>query len=249
MDYDQTAMPAAYDAGRGYSPEVLEFWLNKISSATPRESVRDILDLGCGTGRYSTPLAGRFGARVVAVDPSEKMLAEARKKTSDAVRYLRGSGEALPLDEASVDMVFISMAFHHFNDPQRVALECRRVLREEGVVCLRGGVTDRIAAYPYVRFFPGAPSMIANTLTSLEFVETTFVAAGFQRHRHEVVESEVAPGWPAYAEKIAYRADSILAQLSDDEFADGLAALRRHASTAPREPVLEPVDFFVFRRA
>jgi len=38
------------------------------------------LDIGCGTGRYSTALAAHFNAHVIAVDPSEKMLAEARKR-------------------------------------------------------------------------------------------------------------------------------------------------------------------------
>src|SRR5229473_1249405 len=51
-----------------------------------------------------------------------------------------------------------------------------------------------------------------------------------------------------YAEKIAFRADSILAQLGDQEFAEGLAALREHAAIAlPNEPVIELIDFFVFR--
>ena len=46
---------------------------------------------------------------------------------------------------------------------------------------------------------------------------------------------------------IAFRADSILVQLSDREFRAGLAALRAYAKTAPHAPVTEPVDFFVFR--
>ena len=58
---------------------------------------------------------------VVAIDPSEQMLARARSKPSVRVRYRRGSGEALPLADASVDMVFMSMVFHHFTAPDQVA--------------------------------------------------------------------------------------------------------------------------------
>src|SRR5580692_7039981 len=119
MDYDQTTMPASYDAGRAYAPHVLEGWLRTIGAAVADVRVRDILDLGCGTGRYSSALAGHFGARVIGVEPSEKMLAEAAKKAGDAVRLLRGSGEAIPLGDASIDLVFISMVFHHFADPTR----------------------------------------------------------------------------------------------------------------------------------
>ena len=80
MDYDQTQMPAAYDAGRGYRPAILSMWLDVIARRLQGEPIDDILDVGCGTGRYSAALADRFDARVIAVDPSAKMLAEARKK-------------------------------------------------------------------------------------------------------------------------------------------------------------------------
>src|ERR1022692_3288995 len=113
MDYDQTTMPSAYDAGRGYSPAVRAFWLQTIAAPLAGDSIGDILDLGCGTGRYTGALAAHFGARAVGVDPSEKMLAEARKKGGQNVSFLIGSGESAPLADASVDMVLMSMVFHH----------------------------------------------------------------------------------------------------------------------------------------
>jgi ubiquinone/menaquinone biosynthesis C-methylase UbiE len=137
MDYDQTTMPSAYDAGRGYAPAVLAFWLNTIAAPLAGQRIGDILDLGCGTGRYTAALAAHFGARAVGVDPSEKMLAEARRKGGRNTRFLRGSGEAIPLADDSVDMVFMSMVFHHFGGPKAAAKECYRVLREGGVACLR----------------------------------------------------------------------------------------------------------------
>ncbi len=247
MNYDNTEMPAAYDAGRGYSPGTLARWLEVISLSVPKGSVSKILDLGCGTGRYSNALADYFGASVIGMDPSQKMLAQARRKASERVRYYRASGESIPLRDASVDLVFISMAFHHFEHPDRAAAECRRVLRREGSVCLRAATTDRIDSYAYVDFFPGSRPILNRALQSQTFIELTFARAGFQLIRHQLVPSEAAESWNAYAEKIAYRADSILVQLANQEFEDGLAALREHAKTAPHEPVREPVDFFVFR--
>ena len=146
-------------------------------------------------------------------------------------------------------MVFISMVFHHFDDPSRVAQECRRVLREDGVVCLRGGSAEQIDAYPYVAFFPRARSLMTMDLASVAAIEATFAGAGLKRTHHEVVPSEVAGNWIAFADKIAHRADSFLVKLTDAEFAEGLAALQDHARTAPsNEPVIEPVDFFAFHR-
>lgn len=248
MNYDKTEMPAAYDAGRGYAPRVLAYWLDVISKSVPKGSVSEILDLGCGTGRYSNALADFFDATVIAIDPSEKMLAEARRKASPRVRHERASAESLPLPNASVDMVFISMAFHHFDRPDRAAAECRRVLRADGSVCLRAGTIDRIENYAYVEFFPGSRPILNRSLQSQSFIESTFASADFKLVRHELIPSEAAESWNAYAEKLAYRADSILVQLPDREFEQGLTALREHAKAAPpHEPVIEPVDFFVFQ--
>jgi ubiquinone/menaquinone biosynthesis C-methylase UbiE len=248
VDYDKTEMPSAYDAGRGYTPALLACWLNVISRWIPKGTVSEILDLGCGTGRYSGALAAHFDAHVIAVDPSEKMLAEARKKPSERVRYECASGESLPLPDASVDVVFISMVFHHFEDPGRAVRECHRVLRAGGSLCLRAGTTDRIQTYPYVPFFARSRALLSGVLQSQSHIESTFDEGEFQLIGHELVRSEVATSWEDYAEKVAHRADSILAQLSDQEFEEGLAALSEYAATAPRtSPVVELVDFFVFR--
>ena len=53
MDYDLTNIPAAYDRGRDHGPEVLNLWMSVIESHLDGESVSTILDLGCGTGRFS----------------------------------------------------------------------------------------------------------------------------------------------------------------------------------------------------
>jgi ubiquinone/menaquinone biosynthesis C-methylase UbiE len=248
MDYDKTNMSAVYDAGRGYSPAVLALWLDVISRWVAKGAVSEILDIGCGTGRYSTALAAHFDAHVIAIDPSEKMLAQARKKATERVRYERASAESLPLPDASVDMVFMSMVFHHFDDPDQAVRECRRVLRRGGTVCLRAGTIDRSGTYPYVPFFPRSGAILNNVLQTQAAIETTFARAEFRAVCHELIRGEAAGSWGAYADKLALRADSILAQLSDQEFDVGLAALREHATAAPPdEPVIELIDFFVFR--
>ena len=110
MDYDQTAIPETYDRGRSHSPAVLRLWMEALSSHVPRDGVRDIVDLGCGTGRFSFGLADHFEAQVIGVDPSEKMLQQARAKASShRVSFRHGGGEALPLQDRSADMVFLSV--------------------------------------------------------------------------------------------------------------------------------------------
>ncbi len=123
MDYDKTNIAAVYDSGRSYNREILQQWLDLLSAYVPKDGVSRIIDLGCGTGRFSEPLSVHFQADVLGIDPSEKMLEQARKKSSRiTVIFKQASGEKLPVDERSTDMVFMSMVFHHLADPERTML-------------------------------------------------------------------------------------------------------------------------------
>ena len=95
VDYDLTRIPAAYDRGRDHGPEVLNLWMSVIESQVDGGSISMILDLGCGTGRFSEGLATRFRARVVGVDPSEKMLDQARRKRQgNGIHWLKTNSSA-----------------------------------------------------------------------------------------------------------------------------------------------------------
>jgi len=248
MDYDATDIPVAYDRGRNHGPEVLDLWMNVVSSHVEGQHIKTILDLGCGTGRFSEALAMRFHAEVIGIDPSTKMLDQARGKQHDArIRYEPGHGESIPLPDDSVDLIFMSMVFHHFDNPTLATGECRRVLRSGGTVFLRGGIRDHIALYPYVDFFPESVRVLEECLATSAFTREVFEAAGFQTVASEVVTQEIAPSYAAYAEKLAAGADSVLVRLSAIEFAAGMQALRSHAARVDHQPVFEPIDVFVFR--
>ena len=203
MDYDRSEMPSAYDAGRSYAPWVLERWLETVAQQV-QGPVSRILDLGCGTGRYSAALANYFSVDVEAIDPSEKMLEQALKKPHARVRFRKASGEALPLNDESVELVFMSMVFHHLDSPEAVAHECRRVLRPNGSVCLRAGTVEEIPSYAYVPFFSRSASIMRHYFQSREFVESVFAQADLALTHHELVASEVASDWMEYASKLKH---------------------------------------------
>jgi ubiquinone/menaquinone biosynthesis C-methylase UbiE len=248
MDYDLTDIPAAYDRGRDHGPEVLDIWMHTLEAHLQGIHVMRILDLGCGTGRFSEALAVYFTAEVVGIDPSEKMLKRAREKQRDGrVQYQRGSAEAISLPSGSVDMIFMSMSFHHFGDRALAARECRRVLREQGVVFVRTGTREQILAYPYVPFFPSSRAMLDELLPDCTELRKPFQTAGFHMTASEVITQAIAPSWKAFADKLSAGGDSVLARLSRQELESGLAALRRHAAKTVEEAIVEPVDLFVFR--
>jgi len=80
MDYDKTEIAATYDKARALAPETVRLWQDLLSVDTDRAAVSLVIDLGCGTGRFSGLLAAHFGVRVIGIDPSQKMLDQARCK-------------------------------------------------------------------------------------------------------------------------------------------------------------------------
>lgn len=96
-----------------------------------------ISDLGCGTGQVSAALAP-FVARVVAVDQSAAMLLAAKKRLRgfDNVDLRRGEIEALPIDDARVDVATLMLVLHHVPEPTRALAEVARVLKPGGRVII-----------------------------------------------------------------------------------------------------------------
>jgi len=167
-----------------------------IESHIGRRSVGTILDLGGGTERFADCLANRFGACVVGVDPSEKMLDQARRKPRRSlVYYQRGTAEAIPLVSQSVDMIFMSMTFHHFRDPGAAARECCRVLRVDGTIVARTGTHEQIPSYPYVPFFPSTRRMLEELLPDRARLRAVFEKAGLLCVESHVVMQTIAQTW------------------------------------------------------
>src|SRR3989344_6112388 len=154
MDYDKfNKVPRIYDKVRTHTPEIQQQWLDLIAQNAPEGGIKDVIDLGSGTGRYSQLLAERFNASVVAVEPSDEMREQALAKSlSERIAFKKGSGENIPVPDASADMIFMSMVLHHLHDVAATARECYRVLRQNGVLCGRNTTSD--AGLVHQKFFP-----------------------------------------------------------------------------------------------
>ncbi|MEU4896469.1 class I SAM-dependent methyltransferase [Streptomyces sp. NPDC044780] len=122
----------AYERGRPpYPPEAVA-WL------VP-EHARTVVDLGAGTGKLTRALPAP-GREVVAVEPSAGMREQFSRVLPD-VRVLDGTGEAIPLPDASVDALVCAQAWH-WVDPRRAVPEAARVLRSGGRLGLVWNLRD-----------------------------------------------------------------------------------------------------------
>jgi len=248
MDYDKSSIANVYDEARAFAPEGLRQWLDALSAHLVGRTVSHIVDLGCGTGRFTEPLAEHFSARVIGIDPSQKMLDQARRKQrSGRVIFERASAEALPITDNSVDVIFMSMVFHHFANPAVVAKECRRALQEGGYVFIRN--STREADFPARHFFPAMEPLIESELPTRSDVRRVFQTAGFTPVAHQIVRQRVATTWGEFVQKTSLRADSLIARLSDEDYEAGMAGLKAHAAAAETdEPVVEDIDLFIFTK-
>ena len=103
-----------------------------------------VADVGAGTGIAARQMRDR-GAEVIAVEPSEGMLAELAQ-ASPGVHGVRGNGNALPLGDRCADFVTYAQAWH-WTDPRRAVPEYRRVLRSGGTFAAWWNLTARQAPW------------------------------------------------------------------------------------------------------
>lgn len=94
-----------------------------------------VLDVGCGTGVVTRMLAERAGVdgHVTGLDPSEAMLAEARRYSqSPPIAWIAGEGEHLPFSDASFDAVTAQFSLRNMRDWSAGLQEMVRVLKPGG---------------------------------------------------------------------------------------------------------------------
>jgi ubiquinone/menaquinone biosynthesis C-methylase UbiE len=105
-----------------------------MKAVTPVED-RKVLEIACGTGRFTAMLAER-GADIVGLDISAAMLQQGRERAqaagvADKLEYMRGDAARLPFPDNHFDTVVAMRFFHLMHEPERFIQEIRRVSREQ----------------------------------------------------------------------------------------------------------------------
>jgi len=236
-DYKRIAN--TFDAARTLPDEYLGLWIKLISKKIDSQQKVEFLDLACGTGRFSIPIATRLGYSVTGADKSEEMLREARKKEGEPhIRWDLQDATSLSYSDGSFDAVFMSHLLHHVDEPLKVVKECYRVLRPGGVILNRYGAIEHIRDDPEHRFFPETIQLDEARVPSVEQVEKWFMSVGFTEVSSETVVQQTFRSAEERLRKAELKSISALIIISQSAFKQGLEALRKYVSSNSGDPWL-----------
>ncbi|KGA98387.1 SAM-dependent methlyltransferase [Alkalihalobacillus alcalophilus ATCC 27647 = CGMCC 1.3604] len=118
-----------------------EFSSEQLLNMIPLKETDSILDFGAGTGYFSIPAAKRILGNVYALDIDAAMLEiineKAIKEQLTNIVPVQGSMVALPLPDASIDMIIASLVLHEIQTLAPLLQQMKNVLKKGGyLICL-----------------------------------------------------------------------------------------------------------------
>ena len=129
-------------------------WVQPPDKIIERSGIKQgmtVLDLGCGSGAFTTLLARAVGepGKVYAVDIQPGMLQQLERKLAKAenqdirnVEIKQASAYDLPFEDGSLDLVFMAAALQEIYDRDRALREVRRVLKPDGILAVTEFIPD-----------------------------------------------------------------------------------------------------------
>jgi SAM-dependent methyltransferase len=151
---------------QGVTETIADIHERVIDALDPKPGQR-LLDLACGTGAAAELAAGR-GAEVVGIDFSPELLEQAKARAAERgleIDYRIGDVEALPLEDASFELVTSTCGVMFAPDHAAVARELARVTQPGGRIALVCWTLDSSVAEMFDvmrRFQPTPPTGIGN---------------------------------------------------------------------------------------
>jgi SAM-dependent methyltransferase len=134
------------------------------------------LDLGCGMGGAAIQLAVRFGLEVTGVDPVllniELAAAAIPSGLRDHLRFEQGKAEAIPAEDASIDLIWCKEVLVLVRALDEAFAECRRVLKDDGRMLI-------YQVSPTERMEPREGTQFTTEHSGHPAIEAAFSRAGF----------------------------------------------------------------------
>lgn len=248
-DYSQIS--EVYDAARRADKPHIGWWVSRLAEAGGLSPGKRLLDLGCGTGRWTILLVERTGCEAVGVDKSRQMLAKARPKDpAGRIKWLVGNVNAPPVPPGSFDCALMSLMLHHLDQPLVAFRAAFAALRRGGALLIRQGTLEQITDDVAHRFFPEALTVDRKRTPLRAEVGIWLEEAGSENVVADPVRMRTHNSPQDWLPEAEHRVCSVFRLISDDAYAHGLARLREYIQKHPDDPWLveEEMTLFTARR-
>jgi SAM-dependent methyltransferase len=185
-----------------------------------------VVEVGCGTGRLTLPLAAMTLAGVTGVDSEARMLDVARgKDTAGRIEWIRGSAYRLPLDKGAAALVVMVMVVHLLRQRVRAFTEARRILRPGGQLSLWTFTPRHVEEFYLNPYFPSIAVIDRPRFPSVAVLSTELRRAGFDEVRVQVMDEPRQLDIADVVDRVRGRYISTLAMLPPLEYRLGLQQL------------------------
>jgi ubiquinone/menaquinone biosynthesis C-methylase UbiE len=209
-------------------PVPARVWISRIVELGGLAPDSDVLDIGCGTGRFTTRVAARSGARLFGVDSSVAMLKNALKSDRKrAIRWVLGDASLLPFRAESFDCIYMTMVVHQIRQRHAFLKSLHRILRPGGKCVIATSSHSSIRAH-VLRYFPGVCAIDLERFPSIPFLKNALKKTGFRNVRSSLVKHEEREiPIEDYFEMVRNKYISTLSLLGESKFQAGLAIFER----------------------
>jgi ubiquinone/menaquinone biosynthesis C-methylase UbiE len=238
---------ANYDTARALPKHATSLLKGILKENTPVGSISSVLDLGGGTGRFSSLLQTFYDCPVYTLDPSVEMLKKGVARDHKNVHWITSGAENIPFKSGSIDLVFMSNVYHHLENPGLAFRQISRVLTDRGNLVVRNGTQETDNEIAWNKFFPEAIKFDENRIPHKQDIIDSISSEGFKLTKYTVIYQQFASSYQEYYDKISKRGLSSLLAISDEAFYSGCEKLREWVDKQPPDtPVFEPIDLFFF---
>jgi len=224
----------------------VEFWLSKIIEYGKIEANCDVLDVGCGTGRFPLSMSTAKTCVICALEPSIEMLKQAiAKDKAKRVLWIRGDGQRLPFGDNVFDCVYMTLVIHHIENKELALHEVHRVLKKNGRCVMVTNSHSRIKKHA-LRDFPGVVAIDLKRFPTIPMLKETMLKGGFRDIHHHVLQCDRGYiSTEEYLQKVRNRYISTLTLLSEQEFQRGLKIFEKKVKRKHGDRIKQ-LDKFVF---
>lgn len=219
---------------------------NEIHNIIATNKHKNILEAGCGTGRWIGSLK-KDKAKVFGLDYSIEMLKISRNNEQN-LNLINADAGYIPFKNNFFDLIFCVNAIHHFPDKEKFISECKRVFASNGMLSVFG-VDPHIDKDWYIYdYFDDVYENDLIRFSSTEFLKELLIAENF-------VDIEVKIAEEIYHQRIGKDVlndpfleknhSSQLANLSVEEYQRGISKIKNKIEQEPETVFTTSVIFYL----